>query len=348
MTTTKRVAREAVLWAGGALGGLCLLLLLAGWLFNVTPLVFGSGSMSPAYDTGALGIARQVPAGELAVGDVVSVRDGDGDRVTHRVVSIASAADGATVLRLQGDANDVPDAEAYRVDEVDRVVAGVPLAGYVLNAAASPFGLAAGALLAGTALFLGFTPGGGGGRRAATRRARLVLPVGVGAVLLGGTVGMTGTAPWAFTSAYWTDTAKATVAATTPAPVTHAQPNCASLEGQGQNKQQATLTWTSVGTQYEYYWELWKGTSPGGSLYTTTTNGNGSANPIAPSAAGSTVTLTFGEVIQSGGGGNDNFYVKIWTRLASNHTNVGSPTTTLLHSGPRPNGPNWWMYCGSQ
>ena len=84
----------------------------------------------------------------------------------------------------------------------------------------------------------------------------------------------------------------------------------------------------------------------GGALYATSAP-TGSSNPIGPSSSGSTVTLTFGEVIASGGGGNDNFYVKVWTRLASNHTNVGSPTTTLLHSGPRPNGPNWWMYCGS-
>jgi signal peptidase I len=335
MTSTKRVAREALLWAGGALGALCLLALLGGWLFGVTPLVFSSGSMSPTYDAGALGIAHQVSAADVAVGDVVSVRDDEGGRVTHRVVSIGQSTDGSTVLRLQGDANDVADAQAYRVDDVDRVVAGVPLAGYVLNAAASPFGLAAGALLAGTALFLGFTPGGGGGRRAASGRGRLVLPVGVGAVLLGGAVGMTGQAPWAFTSAYWTDSAKATVAATTPAPVTHAQPVCTSSEVNP--KAEAKLTWTGLGAQYEFYWELWKGASPGGTLYSS-----GTLNPVN---APSTVSLMFG--IVSGGGGNDAYYAKVWTRLVSNHTNVGSPTTTLLHSGPRPGGPNWWMYCGT-
>ncbi len=338
MATTRRVAREAVLWIGGGLGALCLLSLLAGWVLNVTPLVFASGSMSPTYDAGALGIAREVPADEIAVGDVVSVLDARGERVTHRVVEVGTAADGAAVLHLKGDANDVADAQTYVVDGADRVVAGVPLAGYALNLAASPYGLAVGALLAAGALHLGFSPRRGGGRRATPRRARLVLPAGVGtAVLLGGVVGMTGQAPWAFTSAYWTDSASATVQATTPAPVTHQQPTCTSNEGSGQNKQQAVLTWPGLGAQYEFYWELWKGTSPGGSLYSS-----GTLNPVNPPT---NVSLTFG--IVSGGGGNDAYYAKVWTRLVSNHTNVGSPTTTLLHSGPRPNGPNWWMYCGT-
>ncbi|HWJ08286.1 MAG TPA: signal peptidase I [Nocardioides sp.] len=339
MSTTRRAAREAVLWIGGVLGALCLLSLLAGWLLNVTPLVFASGSMSPSYDAGALGIAREVPADEIAVGDVVSVLDAGGDRVTHRVVEVGAAADGASVLRLKGDANHVADARPYVVQSADRVVVGIPLAGYALNAAASPYGLAVAALLAAGALAMGFSPGRGGGRRATSRRARLVLPAGVGtAVLLGGAVGLTGQAPWAFTSAYWTDSASATVQASTPAPVTHQQPTCTSVEGSGQNKQQAVLTWPGLGAQYEFYWELWKGTSPAGTLQ--------SSGTLAPVSTAGTVTLTFGE-IPSGGGGNSPFYAKVWTRLVSNHSNVGSPTTTLLHSGPRPNGPNWWMYCGS-
>jgi signal peptidase I len=325
MSGTKRVAREVLLWVGGALGALCLLSLLAGWALNVTPLVFSSGSMSPTYDAGALGIARQVDAADLAVGDVVSVHDDAGTRVTHRVVAIEGRGD-RSVLTLRGDANDVSDVQTYAVGSADRVLLGVPYAGYVLNAAASPFGLAAAAVLATGALLAGF----GRGRR--------LVPVGLATTVVAGVgLGATGVTPWAFTSAYWTDSASATVAASTPAAVTHQQPTCTSNEGSGQNKQEAQLTWTGLGSQYEFYWELWKGTSPGGTLYTS-----GTLNPVN---APGTVTLSFG--IVSGGGGNDSYYARVWTRLASNHTNVGSPTTTLLHSGPRPNGPNWWMYCGS-
>jgi hypothetical protein len=280
-----------------------------------------------------------VPAEEIAVGDVVSVLDAGGNRVTHRVVETGVAADGATLLQLKGDANDVADAQAYVVESADRVVLGIPLAGYAVNLAASPYGLAVAGLLAAGALHLGFSPRRGGGRRATPRCARLVLPAGVGtAVLLGGAVGLTGQAPWAFTSAYWTDSASATVQASTPAPVTHQQPTCTSLEGSGQNKQQAVLSWPGLGAQYEFYWELWKGTSPGGTLAQSGT--------LAPVGTAGTVSLTFGE-IPSGGGGNSPFYARVWTRLVSDHSNVASPTTTVLHSGPRPNGPNWWMYCGT-
>src|SRR5690606_19334389 len=115
-TGWRRVVRESVLWGGGVLGALCLASLAAGWLFNITPLVFASGSMSPAYDTGALGIARTVPAADVVVGDFVSVRDPDGNRVTHRVADVAAATDGRALLNLQGDANSVPDPQVYAVE----------------------------------------------------------------------------------------------------------------------------------------------------------------------------------------------------------------------------------------
>jgi len=327
MSGTKRVARETLLWVGGALGTLCLLSLLAGWLFHLTPLVFSSGSMSPAYDAGALGIAREVPAAELSVGDVVSVVDAQGSRVTHRIAAIES--DGAAaVLTLRGDTNDVVDAQPYRVEAADRVAFGIPYAGYALNAMASPFGVAAALLLVTALLLLAF----GRGHR--------LVPLGLASTIVAGAgLGVAGVAPWAFTSAYWTDTARATVTATTPAPVSHQQPVCTSKETNPKtNNEEAKLTWPGLGPQYEFYWELWKGTSPGGTL-----EKSGTLPPVGTSG---TVTLQFGE-IPSGGGGNSPFYAKVWTRLVSDHSNVGSPTTTLLHSGPLPNGPNWWMYCGT-
>lgn len=229
MTTTRRLGREAVLWLGGALGALCLLSLLAGWLFNVTPLVFSSGSMSPAYEAGALGLAHEVPAADLDVGDVVSVVNAEGDRVTHRIVETAPGGDGA-VLTLQGDTNNVPDAESYAVTSAERVAFGVPYAGYVLNAAASPFGLLVIALLVGSSIWLGF------GRREGSEGAtpgplRVLVPTGIAGVVLAGTaLGATGQAPWAFTSAFWTDTATATATASTPAATDTVAPTFTSFD----------------------------------------------------------------------------------------------------------------------
>ncbi|MBU2697100.1 signal peptidase I [Pimelobacter sp. 30-1] len=214
MTKTLRIGREALLWTGGVLGALCLLALLAGRLLDVTPLVFTSGSMSPTYDAGALGIAHEVPAADIAVGDVVSVRDARGDRVTHRVLAVEHRGE-RSVLTLRGDANDVTDAQTYTVASADRVVAGVPHAGYVLDLAASPFGLAVTGLGVLGLLWLGFGPRpGGGDRPARSRGSRLVAPAGVATALaLGGALGVSGQVPWAFTSAYWTDSASATATA---------------------------------------------------------------------------------------------------------------------------------------
>jgi signal peptidase len=329
-----RIGREALLWVSSVLGSLCLLALLAGWALGVTPLVFSSGSMSPAYDAGALGIAREVPASDLAVGDVVSVVNNQGDRVTHRIVEVARQGDEA-VLTLMGDTNNVPDVQAYTVDSADRVVFGVPLAGYVVNAASSPFGLGVAGLLAVTALVLGFSRNerDEGGRPG---RARAAVPAGVVSVLaLGGVLGATGQAPWAFTSAYWTDSAQATTTATTPAPVTHAQPSCTS-KSSNPGAQRATITWTAVGTQYEYYWAFYREGIAAPQL--TGTVGTGVAPPTQ-------VTISNQLQIPSGGGGNANYYVTVQTRLVSDHSNVGSPTTTLLIAGPLPGGPNWAVFC---
>lgn len=216
MTRTKRIARELVLWTGGVLGALCLLSLLAGWLLNVTPLVFQSGSMSPAYDAGALGIAHQVPASDLRVGDVVSVQSSEHGRVTHRVVAISGAENGHTLLTLQGDTNATPDAETYAVRTADRVAFGVPKAGYVLSAASTPAGLLLGGLLVVGAIFLGFRPQGPRPAAPAGRRHAAVAVGAVSALTIGGAIGVSGLAPFSPTTALWTDsaTANATVTAT--------------------------------------------------------------------------------------------------------------------------------------
>jgi signal peptidase I len=127
-----RGVRELVLTAGAVLGVVGLLVVLAGLTLDVRPLVFRSGSMAPAIDTGALALVRTVPAVDLRVGDVVSVADADGTRVTHRVVSIATQGE-QRQLTLQGDANRTADREVHTVSEADRVIGSVPWAGYVLG-----------------------------------------------------------------------------------------------------------------------------------------------------------------------------------------------------------------------
>jgi signal peptidase I len=145
-----RSAREALLTLGAVLGAACLLLGLVAVTAGVHVLVFRSGSMAPAIDTGDLALTRTVGAAELRADDVVSVIDSGGSRVTHRVVDVAGQGD-QRQLTLRGDANEQPDREVYTVSDVQRVVLVVPKAGYLVAWSTGPIGLV---LLGGYGAFL--------------------------------------------------------------------------------------------------------------------------------------------------------------------------------------------------
>lgn len=153
--TWQRRAREIVLWAGAILGLLCIVWTIVMLAFGLTPLVFTSGSMSPAIDAGDLAFAKTIDADEIEVGDIVSVVNDKGTRITHRVVRVDPTEDGA-VLTLKGDANAAPDEQVYAVTTVEKVMFAVPKAGYVVTAVGSPIGMFIGGLLVAAALFLAF------------------------------------------------------------------------------------------------------------------------------------------------------------------------------------------------
>ncbi len=197
-----RLWKEIVLSVGALLGVLCIVLAVASTAFDVRPLVFRSGSMAPAIDTGALAISRTVDAADLRAGDIVSVEDDEGVRVTHRIVTIKQQGSSATLV-LKGDDNEVADAEPYVVSSAERVLFDVPRAGYVVSWLSGPFGLIAlGIYLAFLAsVIFGRRDGSGkpGTHRATAGAAALVLVVGAGA-------GAGGAEP---TWAAWSDTATA-------------------------------------------------------------------------------------------------------------------------------------------
>ena len=124
------LVRAVALTVGAVVGTLCLVFALLGATAGVRTLVFTSGSMSPALDTGDLAVTRPVALAHLSPGDVVSVFDARGARVTHRVVEVDTARH---LLRLKGDANEVADPAPYPADRVDRVLFAVPAGGYVLT-----------------------------------------------------------------------------------------------------------------------------------------------------------------------------------------------------------------------
>ncbi len=113
--------REIALNLGAIAGLICVLAAAASFLFGIKPLVFRSGSMSPDIPTGALALSKTTPATDLQVGDVVSVENESGVRITHRVHEIVSTDGATSTLILKGDANTDADISPYMVAEVDRV-----------------------------------------------------------------------------------------------------------------------------------------------------------------------------------------------------------------------------------
>ncbi|AWH92869.1 signal peptidase I [Dietzia lutea] len=154
--TPPRRAREIALNLGAALGLLCLLAASASLFLGITPLVFRSGSMAPTIPTGALGLATSVPAVELEPGDIVSVDDATGDRITHRAIDVEPLADGSAAVRMRGDANDAPDRAPYVVSEADRVFFHVDHLGYAVAWLSTPVAIFLGGMLAGGAAVIAF------------------------------------------------------------------------------------------------------------------------------------------------------------------------------------------------
>lgn len=242
--------RESVLTTGAVLGVVSVLLAIAASLFSITPLVFRSGSMAPAIDTGDLGLARTVAAADLRVGDVVSVTTSRGTRVTHRVVDLEPTDGGAVLLTLQGDTNDTPDPEQYDVTEADRVMFSVPGLGYVVAWLGGPGGMyLGGSVVAGVLLVLLARPNPPREPPAGRRRAdpaRRASTYAVVAVLLALPVLSRG--PLAVdTQAAWNDSVDVTNASftgyTVPAPVIA---SCVNTPVGGTTLRHVTLTWPGV------------------------------------------------------------------------------------------------------
>jgi len=108
-----------------------------------TTLIIGGGSMEPAISMGTAVIVDPVPAGDIRVGDVVSLRTGPGLTAifTHRVTRIVER-DGVPWVETKGDANAAADPSITSTEHViGRVSATVPFAGYLLALLSVPSGV---------------------------------------------------------------------------------------------------------------------------------------------------------------------------------------------------------------
>ena len=131
---------NVVLWFVAALGVLSVLIWGATALGWIKPLVVISGSMEPEIMTGDLIFDRALPSADARVGDVASIPSAvTGKIVTHRIIGIEQAADGAWQVTLKGDANKVQDPEPYIVgDTILRPVLQIPGGGYAIVTLTKP------------------------------------------------------------------------------------------------------------------------------------------------------------------------------------------------------------------
>ncbi|MDI9917166.1 signal peptidase I [Rhodococcus sp. IEGM 1379] len=156
VTVGRSRGKEITLNVAAVAGLICIVATLASLVFGIKPLVFRSGSMEPEISTGALALAKTVPATELAIGDVVSVYNDQGVRITHRVDSLEPTGGEQVVATLKGDANNAPDRVPYTITEADRVFFSVGGLGYVVAWLSSPLATFLGGGLVGAVLVIAF------------------------------------------------------------------------------------------------------------------------------------------------------------------------------------------------
>nr|WP_296773199.1 signal peptidase I [Rhodococcus sp. (in: high G+C Gram-positive bacteria)] len=274
----RRWVREVALTVGAVAGLLCVLMALSAFLFGITPLVFRSGSMAPAIETGALALSKTTPAVDVQVGDVVNVTNASGNGITHRVFEIGPSASGSVELNLKGDANADPDAEPYVVSEVRRVLFSVPKLGYAVTWLSGPVAVFVGGVLVGILLMIAWKPQGrtdpepSSDDSTSGKHGKMPLSI-FAALAMIGAVGIASSNPPVALAAPLTNTSTATsgtISTILPAPVNYTCANRALST--------ARLSWTN---NPAYSYEITVGTSP---------------NPIvlAP-AAGATRTYNTGD-----------------------------------------------------
>lgn len=85
--------------------------------FGITPLIVESGSMSPSFEKNDLVLIRNTSENDkYEKGTVVCYRSGD-VYVTHRIVKV-SEENGKTVYTTQGDANNTPDRDTVKAEQI--------------------------------------------------------------------------------------------------------------------------------------------------------------------------------------------------------------------------------------
>ncbi|WP_082697892.1 signal peptidase I [Arthrobacter sp. EpRS71] len=135
--------RNAILNIAAAGGAVCIIAVLGAVLFNISLIMFKTGSMAPAIPAGSLAVVQAIPASDVSVGDVVTVDRPGKLPITHRVQTVQPGEGTTRIITMKGDANAQDDPEPYVVDQVRVVLWSAPGLAYPLAATATPLALGA-------------------------------------------------------------------------------------------------------------------------------------------------------------------------------------------------------------
>ena len=140
---------------------LLALTLVGGRLFGMQTYAVLSGSMEPAYPTGALLYVRKVDPADIQPGQVITFLLDEHTVATHRVVEVIPDPEEAGIYRYRtkGDANEAADAGLVHCKNVlGTPVACVPYLGYVITWIQNPPGTYIAISAAAVLLLLVFLP----------------------------------------------------------------------------------------------------------------------------------------------------------------------------------------------
>ena len=156
MTTATKGRRvgDAVLTLAALGGVVCILLVIAANVFDITLIMFKTGSMSPTIPAGSLALVREIPAADARVGDVLTIARPGELPITHRVTSVEPADGALTSITMRGDANDFDDPAPYTVADARIVLYSVPGLAAAVVAVSHPAVLAA--ITLGAAILVGW------------------------------------------------------------------------------------------------------------------------------------------------------------------------------------------------
>lgn len=155
---------ETLLWAAAALGLVAIVLVFCAYFFNMSIILFRTGSMEPTIPAGSAALVQEIEASEVEVGDVLTVERPGDMPVTHRVTSVEPADSAAArVITMQGDANESPDPAPYTITEGRVLLASVPGLANPINQLGNPYVMGGITLAASILVGWAFWPRSGGG-----------------------------------------------------------------------------------------------------------------------------------------------------------------------------------------